>query len=337
VLRFLADNSRLALGKVVIAYVLRGLTIAPRTGELGAKGTVKSSWIAETFDLSPRAVRYAQESLRRLDWIGKDTGSTQRKLNRDGAYFVINLNCRFQSAANPKEKTMNQPPPTTTTPPLAASIPSVTAQPVNDADPLVIRHKACQPFAPLPAQNCRPFAPPIEDKETSYRRIKHQETHSAEAAGVCTSQGKSIPPRLERILREDLGRMSRLEALFSQATQRGWLVPSEANALNFLAAAARATLVGYDPPRLFATLVRRELWSHITQAQEDMARSSLMRYRETHPDAFRVVERLEISERDGRFRVGARQGSEPWPGCDDGQPGTSRQYSTLNVGESSGR
>ena len=190
---------------------------------------------------------------------------------------------------------MNKPQPTPTTPALKPDTPAINSEAIGD--PLVIRHKPGQPFAPLPAQNCQPFAPPIEDKETSYRRIKNQETHSAEAAGVCTRRENPTPPRLERILPEDLGRMSRLEQLFIQAAQRGWFVPSEANALNFLAAAARATLVGYDPPRLFAGLVRRGLWSHITQAQEDLARTSLMRYRQTHPDAFRVSDPPVVSAR----------------------------------------
>ena len=41
--------------------------------------------------LSERAVRYARKKLIEMGWIESDTGSIQRKLNRDGAYFVINL------------------------------------------------------------------------------------------------------------------------------------------------------------------------------------------------------------------------------------------------------
>ena len=229
---------------------------------------------------------------------------------------------------------MDKPQPALTAPvrdAVAVNAKTINVKAAGESDPLVIRHKSGQSFAPLPTEKCQPFAPPIEDKESSYRRIENRETQSAEAAGVCTRQGAASPPRWERILREDLLQMSRLEQLFIQATRRGCLVPSEANALNFLAAAARATLVGYDPPRLFAGLVRRGLWSNITQAQEELARRSLMRYREAHPDAFRVSDATGVSSGG----INPRAGNAPPAGAWHGQ--SSVQYSTLNVGESSGR
>jgi predicted transcriptional regulator len=81
------------------------LSIARRTGEICAKGTVKASWIAGNFGLSRRAVKYAQAELRQLGWITKDSRSHQLKLNRDGAYFVINLNWNFEGRATNMEKT----------------------------------------------------------------------------------------------------------------------------------------------------------------------------------------------------------------------------------------
>jgi hypothetical protein len=89
VLKFLATCSRPALAKTVVAYLLRGLAL-DRSGQLRHKGTVKISWICELCRISERAARAARAELIRLGWITKDTGSVQRKLNRDGAYFVIN-------------------------------------------------------------------------------------------------------------------------------------------------------------------------------------------------------------------------------------------------------
>ncbi|MCI0538272.1 MAG: hypothetical protein L0Z50_23955 [Verrucomicrobiales bacterium] len=63
-LRFLAHERSIALIQVALAYVARGLSIARRTGEINAKGTVKASWIADSFGLSLRAVEYAQAKLR---------------------------------------------------------------------------------------------------------------------------------------------------------------------------------------------------------------------------------------------------------------------------------
>lgn len=89
VLKFLARSSRPALAKTVIAYLLRGLALE-RTGKIRSAGTVKISWICRLCQISERAARSARAELIRLGWITKDVGSFQRKLNRDGAYFVIN-------------------------------------------------------------------------------------------------------------------------------------------------------------------------------------------------------------------------------------------------------
>jgi len=88
VLKFLAGCTRPALAKTVIAYLLRGLSLE-RTGKVKSAGTVKISWICALCRISERAARAARAELIRLGWITKDTGSFQRKLNRDGAYFVI--------------------------------------------------------------------------------------------------------------------------------------------------------------------------------------------------------------------------------------------------------
>lgn len=89
VLAFLAACPKPALAKTVVAYLLRGLTLE-RSGEIRAAGTVKISWICKLCKISERAARSARAELIRLGWISKDTGSFQRKLNRDGAYFLIN-------------------------------------------------------------------------------------------------------------------------------------------------------------------------------------------------------------------------------------------------------
>jgi len=91
VLRFLAGSTRPALSKVLLAHCLRGLAIERETGAVKGRGTVKASWIASTFCLSLRAAKAGRASLVALGLISKDEGSVQRKLNRDGAYFELNL------------------------------------------------------------------------------------------------------------------------------------------------------------------------------------------------------------------------------------------------------
>lgn len=269
-LRFLAQNRSEALAKVVIAYMVRGLAITRETGIISSKGTVKASWIAETFGLSQRGVKYAQAVLRALNWITKDTQSLQRKLNRDGAYFVINMDWKLRRQATASAR-KNE---------------SVGAE---EGRPFVNRDKTVVSFAPPGPGNAPTFAPPIENKKTSIEN-KHQRTQLAEAPGVCGEVGKNVSlpePSLDNIRREDLHHFSRLERLYVQTVERGWIQASEAKALNFIAAAVRAREVGDDPVRLFVSLVRKGLWHHITQAQEDYARRALVRYRKQHTEHFR--------------------------------------------------
>ncbi len=99
-LRFFAQNRSVALTKTMLAYILRGLAIAPRTGEINAKGTVKASWISVVLNLSERAVKYAQAWLREHGWIAPDTHSHQCKLNRH-CLLQNQPGLAFRSAAIP--------------------------------------------------------------------------------------------------------------------------------------------------------------------------------------------------------------------------------------------
>jgi hypothetical protein len=212
VLRHFASTERVSLVYVMIAYLLRGLSIARKTAVIGNRGTVKASWIAEHFGLSVRSVRYMRQRLYAEGWITRDTQSFQRKLNRDGAYFVINLGW------SPQRPAMGRP---------------AKGEMVGDAQ-VIVR------IAPLPATNCTPIAPPREDKETS-NEIKNQKAQGAESEGVCKSRAAGNAfPSIRRITVFDLKRFDRLHELYRQAVKAGWLQPSEANALNFVGAAVRA-------------------------------------------------------------------------------------------------
>ncbi len=98
-IRFVAAETSSTLARVMIAYWVRGLSLRKGSPEIGARGTVKANWISEVFELSLRSVRYAQAKLRKSAWIGKDIGSKQWKLNRDGAYFEINLKWTISKVA----------------------------------------------------------------------------------------------------------------------------------------------------------------------------------------------------------------------------------------------
>jgi hypothetical protein len=297
VLRFLAKCRKPALVKTFLAYLIRGLSLNRKSGEVKGAGTVKASWISGIFAISERAVRAARQELIRLGWIDKDTGSKQRKLNRDGAYFQINLNWRDPTgvlhAGNGSD---------------VSPIASVENSPPTP-----------QRFAPPNAQKGTQFAPPLERLET-LSDPKNQKLTEREPSGFCgvgtiqdlvrslvtkisvdvhppeenpasTEFGAGPPrtqklkpsgdesvrpkPNLKNIQPEDIRRLSRLKVLYEQAIKAGWLERSEANFLNFAGAAVRANRAAGDSVRIFVAIVKRKQWGHITQGQEEQARYAL--------------------------------------------------------------
>lgn len=248
-LRFLARCPKQALVKTTIAYLARGLTLDRKTGEVRGAGTVKASWIADTMNLSLRSVKAARNELISLGLITKDTASHQCKLNRDGAYFRLNLDW--------KEKGSDSEP----LPP-----------PVTDKDRREI--------APPQVKTEPTFAPLKKDKKTSYES-KNQETRASEPTGVYKTERRRGEPTLRNIQREDLCQFARVDALYHQAVQAGWITSSESSYLNFLAAAIRArTQTKGDPVRIFVGILKKQLFHHITHEEEERARAAIRKHRE---------------------------------------------------------
>jgi hypothetical protein len=246
--RYLAACRRPAVTKTILAYALRGLVIERRTGAVRGVGAVKASWIAEHLGLSLRAVKSARRVLIELGWITRDVGSVQRKLNRDGAYFTINL---AWDGSLPAPRILGV----------------ETATPLGRAD-----------SAPPAAQTCSVSAPPSERQET-YFVSKNQKPSAPPKSGTGDLQ-KEREPDLRDVKAIDLEAFSRTEALYEQAVAAGIVERSDASYLNWFAAAVRAkTTSAGDPVRLFLGIVRKRLWHHITQEQEDRARRAIVRYR----------------------------------------------------------
>ena len=94
-------------------------------------------------------------------------------------------------------------------------------------------------------------------------------------------------PNIRNIHFIDLKRPERLEVLYRQFVLAGKLDTSEASALNFAAAAVRAgslkELAEDRRVKIFLGIVRRRLWSNISQHDEDHARRVIVRRREIDP------------------------------------------------------
>lgn len=278
-LRFLARCSKASTIKTALAYSARGLTLS-RQGEITGKGSVKATWIASVMNLSERGVRSARSELLELGWITDDENSFQRKLNRDGAYFTINLS--WKDLRSSKERVIHR-----------EGSEGAIKSPVAERVPVDNSLTSSPIFAPPTVKNCTNFAPPYKDKKTSsYEESKNQKTkpYRLNPTGVCkTKKEGENKPRIFDVKQEDLGNFSRVEELFFQAVKKGLIEPTEAGAINFLAAAVRARTVLGDAPRVFMGIVRGKLWRNITQADEDRALSALRRYRVDDPDRFRLA------------------------------------------------
>ena len=259
VLRFLARSQKAALGKTTLAYLLRGMAIDRTSGEVRGVGTVKASWIAEVMSVSLRSVKAARKELIALGFITKDTGSIQRKLNLDGAYFRINLawGSRPECVASRSQQSLTG-----------------RGQRVAKAG-----------IAPRGVRKSPAFAPPMEEKKTPYGS-KDQKTWTAKPSGVSSKPDRVGEPCLRNVQREDLMSYSRTESLYRQAVKASWVGDSEASLLNWMSAAVRAkSCRARDPVRVFVGIVKRGLWSHITEADEERARRAIVRYRHQATDA----------------------------------------------------
>lgn len=108
ILCYLAACRRPSLAKAFLALAIRGLSIDRRSGAPKGRGTAKASWIAEFAGLSLRGAKFARAQLIELGWVSRDQGSHQWKLNRDGAYFVVN----FAWGASARRRRLAPPVPT---------------------------------------------------------------------------------------------------------------------------------------------------------------------------------------------------------------------------------
>lgn len=249
VLRFLARSPKAVLGKTILAYLFRGMSIDRRSGEVRGAGAVKASWIAEVMGVSLRAAKAARKELIALGLISKDTGSFQRKLNRDGAYFRVSLSWKGSAKA-------------------VSRVASGHGVRVSSSR-----------IAPQDPETRTAFAPPPKEVKTPYGS-KDQKASLTKQPGVSSIQGKARGPTLGDVQMEDLLVYSRTEALYQQAVSACWMQDSEASLLNWVAAAVRAkTCQARDPVRVFLGIVRRGLWKHITDADEERARRAINRYR----------------------------------------------------------
>ncbi len=117
-------------------------------------------------------------------------------------------------------------------------------------------------MAPQTSSNRADLAPP-RDQQDPPSEIKQPDRDSGSQRPVC----------LSHIVPEDLGDPARLAEIHRQAGQQGLVAKSQAGALLVFSAAARAKRCAErNPCGMFATIIRKQLWKHISSIDEDTAR-----------------------------------------------------------------
>ena len=91
---------------------------------------------------------------------------------------------------------------------------------------------------------------------------------------------KEKPPTIKNITPDDFKSFYRTEELYFQAVKAKWVTDSENSFLNWMSAAVRAkTLTNGDSVRVFVGIVKKKLFTHITQSEEERARAAIKKFR----------------------------------------------------------
>lgn len=280
VIRFLAQSSKPAVVKTVIAYCLRGLNLE-RSGEVRGAGTVKVSWVCKLCQLSERSTRSARAELIRLGWISKDTGSFQRKLNRDGAYFVIDTawGCVRNRIAPPRPKNVRGFAPPTEKPETPSDQKN---QKLAECERSGFRETK-ETGRREPAKSGNGVMLPKEQMRSNRDRFEPRASglNVRRNNDADESLSRQSRPNLANVVASDLSNDARLLELYRQALKNDRVKPSEHSRLQFFAAAEHAKNLGQrNPCGLFSAIVRRGLWQVISQHDEERARQRLRNFQE---------------------------------------------------------
>ncbi|HQH27597.1 MAG TPA: hypothetical protein PLP17_09400, partial [Oligoflexia bacterium] len=248
ILRAILRHKKPAEVLAVLAHLVRCLW--KKGKEIVSKGLVKASWVARLCGISERAVHGARRWMQEKKFLTV-LEVKQQILNRFGGCFVIALQHEGERCDRCGGKAAKRRVP-------------------HNSKRSRVAGKSKNEFAP-------PYKQVHSIKSTSTTNQKDNPAFGKSAGFLSRNSEK---PTLKDIKLDDLHRLSRLEELYQQATAANWLLDCEANLRNFVAAAVRATRVSGDAVRIFVGIVKKGLFHHITQAEEDRAVQALKRYRE---------------------------------------------------------
>jgi hypothetical protein len=284
IIRLIAGGARRTLIATLLGHMVRCLFY--RAGKVHPSGVVKASWVADVFGVSERQVHLQRQHLIELGLLVR-LETPQRVLNRHGQWFAFNLDWSPAApalvgapgdAVPAKAATVTEPP---------ADSPPAGATPLDGGrGGVAAPPEPSPPLAEIPPQTVTPKG----KSEPLREDLKTSKPGSAGPVGDCIhpSEEKILPkPTLHDVRPEDLRDPVRLMTLHGQATAEGAISNSEADRLNFFAAANHARVIGsINPPGLFVRIIRSNLFGFLTQDDEDVARAQIRKvlYPKTAPE-----------------------------------------------------
>jgi len=149
---------------------------------------------------------------------------------------------------------------------------------------------------PPPSDSAPELQPPLQEPVPPAELEKNQKLPPREPkTGTSQPPQHLKDPTWDNIVLQDLTDDDRSMALFHQAADRGFLMPTTHDQVEFFTAIEHTTCVAMTNPAGFLrVIVEQGLWHHLTNTEEDAALKRLNRYLVSHADNTPTLENLGV-------------------------------------------
>jgi len=238
-IRFLAGCPRSAMTATVFGHALRCLWTDGR--QLKFEGSCSAAFVSDVFGIHVRTVRAARRELMESGWLGAVDADAWH-VRRYGQRLRINS----------------------------------TWQPSPSVDNCETAKQVTGTESPRIGRSTGTNSPPAYSKPRTSSSTQKPEPADRRPLGAKGRLRNRNTGSLLNLKSSDLEDPQRLEQIRDECIRGGLINGGEADRLNLVAAACRARRVSTENAcGMFRAIVERRCWSHISQVDEDMARSLL--------------------------------------------------------------
>jgi hypothetical protein len=238
-LRYLAGCPRPAMAATAFGHAFRCLWT--EGAQIRFEGSCSAVFVSETFDIHLRTAKSARVVLREIGWLAEIKADAWH-VRRNGARMRVNSAWLAPKAVDK----------------------SIRRSATDGTD------------SPPDQPSTGTESPPAYTKQRTSSRIQKPEPAARRPIGAKGRPSDRDAAHLRNLRPGDLEDAQRLEQIRVECVQRGLINTGEADRLNLFAAACRARRVAtVNACGMFRAIVERRCWSHISQADEDLARAML--------------------------------------------------------------